>query len=81
MDLLNSDDDRVRLMTSREIIERAWGRPKDFDPASEKPEDKDTFNPRAYTPEDLAVIEQASKLIVAGGSAPAEPEVIPPGDR
>jgi hypothetical protein len=33
------------------------------------------------TPEELAVIEQALKLIVAGGSTPAEPEVIAPGAR
>ncbi len=30
---------------------------------------------------DVAVIEAALKLMLAGGSAPAEPEVIPPGDR
>ncbi len=32
------------------------------------------FNPRDYTPEQLAVIEAALRLMKAGGSAPAEPE-------
>ena len=39
------------------------------------------FNPRAFNERDLAVIEQGLRLQLAGGSAPAEPEVIPPGDR
>jgi hypothetical protein len=43
------------------------------------PEKRSIFNPRAYRPADLAVIEAALKLMRAGGSAPAEPEVIPPG--
>ena len=42
---------------------------------------KSDFDPRAYTAEDLALIEKALKLMLAGGSAPAEPEVILPGDR
>jgi hypothetical protein len=75
-----SDDDRVRYMASAWVYEHAWGKPKDYDPASEKP-DRPAFNPRDYTPEQLAVIEAALKLMRAGGSAPAEPEVIPPGDR
>ena len=46
-----------------------------------EPEPQEKFDPCGYTPEDLTVIEAARKLTVAGGSAPAEPEVIPPGDR
>ena len=43
-----------------------------------EPEQGQKFDPRAYTPEDLAVIEQALKLTLAGASTPTEPEVIPP---
>jgi hypothetical protein len=39
-----------------------------------------SFDPRAYTPEDPAVIEAALKLMLAGRSAPAERGLIPPGD-
>jgi len=46
-----------------------------------EPETRPAFDPRAYNPADLAVIESALRLMVAGGSAPAEPEVIAPGDR
>ena len=81
IELLRSDDDRVRLMAAREITERAWGRPKDFDPAAEKGDTKLAFDPRAYSEEDLSIIEQSLRLMLAGGSAPAEPKVIPRGDR
>jgi hypothetical protein len=46
-----------------------------------EPEQGHKFDPRAYTPEDLAVIEQELKLTLAGASTPTEPEVIPPGAR
>ena len=39
------------------------------------------FDPRSYTPQDLALIERALKLMLAGRSADREPELIPPGDR
>jgi hypothetical protein len=70
----------VRLMAAREITERAWGRPKDFDPAAEKDESKLRFDPRMYSAADLAIIEAGLRLQLAGRSAPAEPEVIPAGD-
>ena len=37
-------------------------------------------DPRAYGPEDLSIIEQGLRLMLAGGSAAAEPEVIAAGD-
>jgi hypothetical protein len=40
-----------------------------------------SFDPRAYTPEDLAVIEAALKLMLAGGSAGRGAEVIQQGAR
>jgi hypothetical protein len=81
IELLESDDDRVRLMAAREITERAWGRPKEFDPATEKDDSKLRFDPRAYSAADLAIIEAGLRLQLAGRSAQAEPEVIPPGER
>jgi hypothetical protein len=35
VELLKSDDDRVRLMAADKIYERAFGKPKDFDPEKE----------------------------------------------
>ena len=33
--LLGSDDDRVRLMAADKLLERAWGRSQPFDPAKD----------------------------------------------
>ena len=33
IELLKSDDDRVRLMAADKLLERAWGRSQPFDPA------------------------------------------------
>ncbi len=64
IELLSSEDDRVRLMAAREIYERAWGPPKAYDPATEKSEKRPKFNPRDYSPRELDVIETALKLML-----------------
>jgi hypothetical protein len=35
IELLKSDDDRVRLMAADKLLERAWGRSQPFDPAKD----------------------------------------------
>ncbi len=60
------------------VLDRAFGKPRECDLKPEVPEKRLTFNPRAYSPADLAVIEAALRLMRQGGSAEAEPEVIPP---
>lgn len=32
-----SDDDRLRMTAAAWVYERAWGKPREYDPASEKP--------------------------------------------
>ena len=75
----NAEDERVRSVCLVAVLDRAGIRPID------KPEpenaDRPAFNPRAYSAADLAVIEAGLKLMLAGGSAPPEPEVSPPSDR
>jgi hypothetical protein len=78
IELLGSPDDRVRLMAAREISERAWGRPKDFDPARE-PSQRTAFDPRQYSAQELVLIEQALLLMLRPKrGAPSEPEIIAP---
>ena len=72
-------DERVRSVCTVAVLDRGGVMPID------KPEpenvDRPAFDPRAYSPADLAVIEAGLKLMRAGRSAEPEPEVIPPGDR
>jgi hypothetical protein len=72
-------DERVRSVCAVAVLDRGGVMPIDRPEA--EPEQRLKFDPRAYTPEDLAIIEQGLKLMLAGRSAPAEPEVIAPGDR
>ena len=74
-------DERVRSVCAVAVLDRGGVMP--IDKPEAEPDQRQKFDPRAYTPEDLAVIEAGLKLMQAGrseGMAP-EPEVIPPGDR
>jgi hypothetical protein len=84
IELRESEDEQIATVASKALWEISWGKPQVFDPKAEALEEhknRGSFNPRAYSPEDLAIIEAALLLMRQGGSAPTEPEVIPPGDR
>jgi hypothetical protein len=68
VELLGSDDDRVRLMAAREIYDRAWGKPKEYDPAAER--ERPQFDPTLLTPKELVEVEKALRLII-GAMRPA----------
>jgi hypothetical protein len=69
-------DHRVMQISCLALVERTIGKAREYDPASEKPTTPE-FNPRAYSPEQLDVIERTLHLLV-NPPTPAEPEVIPP---
>ncbi len=68
-------DKRVRSVCAVAVLDRGGVMP--IDKPEPEPEPRQKFDPRSYTPQDLALIDAALKLMLAGGSAPAEPEVIP----
>jgi hypothetical protein len=55
-----AEDERVRAVCLVAVLDRGGLRPVDQDPL---PATKAPFNPRAYSPEELAIIEAALKLI------------------
>jgi hypothetical protein len=57
-----SEDSRNRIVAIGMLYDRAWGKPKDYDPDKEKPAGP-RFDPRAYSPEQLDLIETALKLL------------------
>ena len=57
-------DRRVVTVAATALIERGWGKPKDFDPNAERP--NPTFNPRDYSPDELDLIERALRLMLEG---------------
>jgi hypothetical protein len=56
-------DERVRAVCLVAILDRAGVKPIDYDPREEK-QTKPAFDPRDYTPEELALIEKALRLMI-----------------
>src|ERR1700722_1239832 len=65
IELMESDDERVALMAAAKVYERAWGRPRDYDPRTEPDSDRPKFDPRLLSPEQLDLVENALRLMVA----------------
>jgi hypothetical protein len=61
--LMDSEDERVALMAADKIVERAWGRPRDYDPKRDAEHPRPTFDPRAYSTAELLQLEVALKLL------------------
>src|SRR5882724_11877601 len=53
IELIQSEDERVALTAADKVFERAWGRPKEYDPNAEAPKKVPPFDPSLYTTEEL----------------------------
>jgi hypothetical protein len=65
--LADSEDERVALIAVQAILDRAWGKPKDYDPREADTGDRLDF--RKLPPEYLRIILEICKL---GIVAPAQ---------
>lgn len=70
---MGSEDERVALMATDKVLERAWGRPKEYDPNAEQAQQKPPFDPSPYTSEELEML-QAAMLIMARRQGLPPPE-------
>jgi hypothetical protein len=52
------------MVASSTLIERGFGKPRDFDPKAEEPP-RQRFNPALYTPAQLEQIEAALRIVAA----------------
>jgi hypothetical protein len=50
---MQSEDERVALMAADKVFERAWGKPKEYDPNAKVPKKAPPFDPSLYTTEEL----------------------------
>ena len=62
--LMRDEDPRIALMAADKIVERAWGRAPDYDPKRDAEKPKPVFDPHAYSPKELEVLEVALKLLM-----------------
>jgi hypothetical protein len=83
-----NEDSRNRIVAIGMLYDRAWGKPKEYDPKSEQPEDKGTFNPRDFSPQELIEIERVLRLmkeraeaVRAGKARRPQAEILPPERR
>src|SRR5260370_22060350 len=64
IELIQSEDERVALMAADKVFERAWGKPKEYDPNAEAPKKPPPFDPSLYTTDELRQM-QAVMLMIA----------------
>ena len=73
-----AEDERVRSVCLVAVLDRAGVRAIDYDPITDEANKPKKFDPSAYSPEQLDVIETALRLMVDPPKPKAtEPEVIP----
>src|SRR6267143_1716502 len=73
IELMQSEDERVALMAADKVFERAWGRPKDYDPNAETPKKAPPFDPKLYTTDELRQMQAVMTMIaVRQGLLPPE---------
>jgi hypothetical protein len=70
---MQSEDERVALMAADKVFERAWGRPKEYDPNAEGPKKQPPFNPDLYTTDELREMQAVMKMMaIRQGLLPPE---------
>src|SRR6266436_402091 len=70
---LEAEDERVRSVCLGMVLERAWGRPKEYDPNAETPKKAPPFDPKLYTTDELRRMQEVMTMIaVRQGLIPEE---------
>jgi len=67
-DLMECGDPRVEAVAANALLDRGWGKPKDYDPGREQSSGVPVFDPRQVTPAQLEVIRQAMLLLRAASA-------------
>jgi hypothetical protein len=58
-----SEDSRNKIVAIGMLYDRAWGKAKEFDPATDKEPIRPRFDPSLYTPQQLAEIERTLRMV------------------
>ena len=70
---LEAEDERIRGVCCGMVMERAWGRPREFDPNAETPKKAPPFDPKLYTTDELRRMQEVMTMIaVRQGLIPEE---------
>ena len=69
IELVHDDDPRVAGWAADKVLERAWGKPKDYDPAADQP-DNPPIDPAQFSPQQRAQLRRMLELLLK--AMPAE---------
>jgi hypothetical protein len=58
-----AEDERVRSVCCGMVMDRAWGKPKEYDPDKEAPKQAPPFDPSLYTTEELRRMQEVMLMI------------------
>jgi hypothetical protein len=58
-----SEDERVALMAADKVLERAWGRPREYDPNAKTAKKAPPFDPALYTTDELRRMQDVMMMI------------------
>ena len=74
---LEAEDERTRAVCAGMVMERAWGKVRDYDPNAEAPKKAPPFDPKLYTTEELREMQRVMQMIaVRQGLIPPEDEAV-----
>jgi len=75
--VLEAEDERTRAVCAGMVMERAWGKVRDYDPNAEAPKKAPPFDPKLYTTEELREMQRVMQMIaVRQGLIPPEDEAV-----
>ena len=60
-----NEESRNKIVAIGMLYDRAWGKPRDYDPAADKEEIRPRFDPSLFTREQLAQIETTLRMVAA----------------
>ena len=84
IELMRSEDERVASVACNAVLERAWGKPKLYDPAAEPKPKRDRLDTSRYSIEELEQIQAALELMAEdrrekpSNRGEEDVEIIPP---
>jgi hypothetical protein len=68
---LEAEDERVRSVCAGMVMDRAWGKPKEYDPNAEAPKQAPPFDPSLYSIEELRRMQEVMLMIAQRQGGPS----------
>ena len=60
---IEAEDERVRSVCASMVLERAWGKPREYDPDKDAPKKAPPFDPSLYTSDELRRMQEVMTMI------------------